>query len=182
MGTAAIVAFHLSLAARIRGTILMRKPWLLPSLAMFLMSAPAEESLPPGFDQWTNASLKSFAAKMHEDAAHDPHHFSVEQLADYPHDSSLWVHREGDGAVEWHKTQADVFFVQSGSATLLVGGTMVNAETVGPDEKRNGCIRGGTRIKLSPGDVVRIPPRVPHQVLLEGSHEFDYLVIKIKNY
>ena len=160
----------------------MKTAWLLSSLALFLVFGSAQESVPPGFDQWSNVSLKQLELKMHEDATQDPHHFSVEQLADYPHDSFLWVHREGDGAVEWHETQADVFFVQSGSAILLLGGMMLNAETVGPHEKRNGSIQGGTRVKLSPGDVVRIPPRVPHQVLLEGSHEFNYWVIKVKGY
>jgi mannose-6-phosphate isomerase-like protein (cupin superfamily) len=62
-------------------------------------------------------------------------------------DSVLLVHREADGQVEWHETQADVFVVQSGSARLVVGGTLV---------------------KLSRGDVVRIPA-LPHQLLLEGS-------------
>jgi len=42
--------------------------------------------------------------------------------------------------------------------------------------------QGGVRRKLSAEDVVRIPARVPHQVLLEGSHEFNYVVIKIKGY
>ena len=63
------------------------------------------------------------------------------------------------GRAEWHETQVDVFFVQSGSATLVFGGTLVNGETVGPHEKRNGTIQGGVRRKLSAGDVVRIPPR-----------------------
>ena len=70
----------------------------------------------------------------------------------------------------------------SGSATLLLGGTMVNGETVGPHEKRNGSIQGGVRRKMSAGDVVRIPPRVPHQVLLDGAHEFNYVVVKVKGY
>ena len=94
----------------------------------------------------------------------------------------MLVHREADGQAEWHETQADVFFVQSGSATLVFGGTLVNGETVGPHEKRNGTIQGGVRQRISAGDVVRIPPRVPHQLLLEGSHEFNYFVIKIKGY
>jgi uncharacterized RmlC-like cupin family protein len=59
---------------------------------------------------------------------------------------------------------------------------MVHAEAVGPHEKRNGSIEGGVRRKLSAGDVMRIPPRVPHQVLLDGAHEFNYLVVKIKGY
>ena len=72
--------------------------------------------------------------------------------------------------------------MQSGSATLVVGGTYLHGETVAPHEKRNGTIQGGIRRKLAPGDVIRIPARVPHQLLLEGSHEFTYLVVKGKGY
>jgi len=90
--------------------------------------------------------------------------------------------READGVVEWHETQADIFFVQSGSATLLVGGTMVGGETVEPHEKRNGSIQGGIRRKLAAGDVVRIPPKVPHQLLLDGAPNFTYFVVKVKGY
>ena len=149
---------------------------------LLLITVAAEESLPSGFKQWTAASLKQVAQKIHADAEQDPHHFAVEQLADFQNESVLLVHREADGQVEWHETQADIFFIQSGSATLLVGGTMLNAETVGPHEKRNGSIQGGHRKKLSPGDIVRIPPRVPHQVLLEGTPAFDYVAIKVKGY
>src|SRR6266513_2573585 len=111
-----------------------------------------------------------------------PHHFAVKQLTDFPNESFLLVHREADGQVEWHETQVDVFFVQSGSATLVVGGTLINGETVAPHEKRNGTIQGGTRQKLSAGDVVRIPARVPHQLVLGGAHEFNYFVMKVKGY
>ena len=55
-----------------------------------------------------------------------------------------------DGVPEWHENQADIFFVQSGTATLLVGGTMVGGETTEPHEKRNGTIQGGVKRKLSP--------------------------------
>ena len=82
-----------------------------------------------------------------------------------------------DGQPEWHETEADVFI-----ATLLVGGTLVGGETTAPHEKQNGKIEGGIRQKLSVGDVVRIPPRVPHQLLLDGGKEFGYFVIKVKGY
>ncbi len=58
----------------------------------------------------------------------------------------------------------------------------MNGETVAPHEKRYGTIQDGTRQKLSAGDIVRIPARIPHQVLLEGAHEFTYLVVKVKGY
>ena len=160
----------------------MKLKYLMSAVVFLLIAGVAQEPAPPGFGQWTTESLKRFEQKMHEDAVQDPHHFAVEQLADFPNDGYLWVHREADGQVEWHETQADVFFVRSGSATLLLGGTLVNGETVSPHEKRNGFIQGGIRRKLSAGDVVRIPPGVPHQVLLDGSHQFDYFVVKIKGY
>jgi mannose-6-phosphate isomerase-like protein (cupin superfamily) len=64
----------------------------------------------------------------------------------------------------------------------VVGGIYSNGETVAPHEKRNGSIQGGIRQKLSAGDIVRIPARVPHQILLDGSREFTYVVVKGKGY
>jgi mannose-6-phosphate isomerase-like protein (cupin superfamily) len=147
-----------------------------------VLGLPAQEAAPAGFELWTAASLKGTIQAITPAASADPHHVATRQLADYPSDLFMLAHRAGDGQVEWHETQADVFFVQSGSATLIVGGKLINAETVAPHEKRNGTIEGGVRRKLSPGDVVRIPAQVPHQIVLDGAPEFDYFVIKIKGY
>jgi len=160
----------------------MRRLCLLGGLVISVLVVRAQESGPPGFEQWTPASLKRLTSSLSAEAAGDPHHFAVRQLSDYSNESFLLVHREADGQVEWHETQIDVFFVQSGSATLLIGGTLLNGETVGPHEKRNGTIQGGVRRKISAGDVIRIPARVPHQVLLDGAHDFDYVVVKVKGY
>jgi mannose-6-phosphate isomerase-like protein (cupin superfamily) len=160
----------------------MRRLCLLGGLVISVLVVTAQESGPPGFEQWTPASLKQLTSSLSAEAAGDPHHFAVRQLSDYSNESFLLVHREADGQVEWHETQIDVFFVQSGSATLLIGGTLLNGETVGPHEKRNGTIQGGVRRKISAGDVIRIPARVPHQVLLDGAHDFDYVVVKVKGY
>ena len=160
----------------------MKKLWLLTLISIPLLAVRSEEPPPQGFEHWTPATLQRATQALAVDAATDPHHFAVKQLSDFPNEAFLLVHREADGQVEWHETQGDVFFVQSGSATLVVGGTYLNGETVAPHEKRNGSIQGGARQKLSAGDVVRIPARVPHQVVLDGAHEFTYLVIKVKGY
>jgi len=138
---------------------------------VFLIAIPflvvrSEEPVPQGFEHWTPANLQHAAQALGAEAATDPHHFAVKQLSDFPSEAFLLVHREADGQVEWHETQVDVFFVQSGSATLVAGGTY----------------QGGSRQKLSAGDVVRIPARVPHQLVLDGAHEFTYFVIKVKGY
>ena len=160
----------------------MNRSWLLSFLVIPLLSMVGQESTPAGFEHWSAASLKQLGQSLNQQAATDPHHVAVKQLSDFPNELFLLGHHVADGQVEWHETQAEVFVVQSGSATLLVGGTMVNGETVAPHEKRNGSIQGGVRQKLSAGDIVHIPARVPHQLLLDGSHEFTYFVIKVKGY
>ena len=154
-------------------------------LSLFALALPllmAQEPMPEGFEHWTANSLKQLDQTLKVEAGKNPHHIAVEHLKDFSNDQFMLSRREADGIVEWHETQADIFFVQSGSATLLVGGTLVGGETVEPHEKRNGTIEGGVRRKLSAGDVVRIAPKVPHQILLDGAQNFTYFVVKVKGY
>ena len=132
-------------------------------IAIALLMVSAEEKVPDGFQQWTGTFLKDLEQTLKTEADASSHHMSVRRLADFPQDTFMLSRRQADGIVEWHENQADVFFVQSGSATLLLGGTLVGGEVTEPHEKRNGTIQGGIKRKLSAGDVVRIPPQVPHQ-------------------
>ncbi len=150
------------------------------ALAMPLLAA--QETVPEGFEHWTADSLRQLDQTLKVEAGKNPHHIAVEHLKEFPNDQFMLSRREADGIVEWHETQADIFFVQSGSATLLVGGTLIGGETVEPHEKRNGTIQGGVRRKLSAGDIVRIAPKVPHQILLDGAQNFTYFVVKVKGY
>lgn len=151
-------------------------------LAVALLMVSAEEKAPDGFEQWTGMSLKELAPSLKTEADASSKHMASRRLADFPQEMFMIGRRQVDGVPEWHENQADIFFVQSGTATLLVGGTMVGGETTEPHEKRNGTIQGGIKRKLSPGDVVRIAPQTPHQILLDGSPEFTYFVVKIKGY
>src|SRR5271165_2152262 len=151
-------------------------------LALALIIAVAQETAPDGFELWTAASLTRLELGLKTVAGGNAHHSATKRLADFPNDTFMLSRRKADGIVEWHENQADVFFVQSGSTTLLVGGTMVGGEMTEPHEKRNGKIEGGVRRTLSVGDVVRIPARVPHQILLDESKGFTYFVIKVKGY
>ncbi len=160
----------------------MSKMWMAALLALPLLWAAPDADVPAGFGHWSREAIEQVEVKLDAGASTDPHHVAVQQLADYPNEAVMLVRRKADGQVEWHETQVDVIMVQSGSATLVVGGTMVNGETVAPHEKRNGTIEGGARVKLAAGDIVRIPPRTPHQLVLDGAKEFDYTVIKVKGY
>ena len=151
-------------------------------LVLALFMATAQETAPAGFQLWSATSLRQIEQELTTEASGNPNHLATKRLVDYPNDLFMLARRQADGVVEWHENQADIFLVQSGTATLVLGGNMVGGETTEPHEKRNGRIEGGIRRTLSAGDVVRIPPKTPHQILLEGSKGFTYFVIKVKGY
>jgi mannose-6-phosphate isomerase-like protein (cupin superfamily) len=160
----------------------MKRLWMLCLLGILLLPVTAQETVPSGLEHWTAASLKQMEGELRTEAAKDVRHLGLRRLGDFQNDLLLFAHREADGQPEWHETQADVFVVESGTATLLVGGTMVGAQITEPHEKRNGTIQGGVRQKMSAGDIIRIPAKTPHQVLLDGATEFTYFVVKVKGY
>lgn len=132
---------------------------------------------PEGIAHWTSAQLKGYekklAQKLNEQKA------ALEELGTFGNHSFLIAHREGSGQAEWHEKQADVFFVQTGEATLVVGGKVENGKTTAPGEIRGASIQGGERKKLGPGDIVHIPAKTAHQVLLDGGKQLTYAVVKI---
>lgn len=160
----------------------MSKRWLFGFILVPFSAVFPQITAPEGFQYWPATSTNQITRVLAQQASSDPHHFAVQQLGDFADEAVLLVHREADGQAEWHETQVDVVFVQSGSATLVVGGTLINGETVAPHEKRNGTIEGGFRQKVAAGDMIRIPPKTPHQFLLDGSKELSYVVVKVKGY
>src|SRR4029077_8493900 len=127
-------------------------------LAVPLLAAPPDVSI------WTAADLKAhngrLAQKLNEQKG------AFEQLASFGNHLTMLAHREGDGSAEIHETQVDFFFVQSGTATLVFGGDVRGARTTAAGELRGAAVKGGQRRTLNPGDVVHIPAKVPHQLLV----------------
>ena len=160
----------------------MKKLWLFCLFALPLWAVVPGDDAPKGFEFWNGHSFAELRKTLEPKAAADAHHVGLQKIADYPNDAVLEVHREADGTPELHETEVDIWFVQSGSGTLLVGGTLVGADTIAPHELRNGKIEGGERRKLAPGDVARIPAKTPHQALLDGAKELTYIVVKVKGY
>ena|SRR2546423_8421492 len=133
---------------------------------------------PPGFVIWKGDYLKGqekkLAAKMSDKVA-------TENLARYGNHLVMVAHREGNGQAELHETQADIFVVESGEATLVIGGTMPNRKTTAPNEVRSPSIQGGERKTLGPGDIVHIPAKIPHQLLVEAGKQITYAVVKVNS-
>jgi quercetin dioxygenase-like cupin family protein len=66
----------------------------------------------------------------------------------------------------------------AGGATLITGGTIVDATVSGPGEHRGPAIRGGSELAIAAGDVLTIRPGVPHWVkAVDG--RLRYMVVKV---
>jgi mannose-6-phosphate isomerase-like protein (cupin superfamily) len=72
------------------------------------------------------------------------------------------ANRREAGEVEYHDRTNHVFIMVEGEATLITGGTMVNARRTAPDQMRAASIDGGETHHLSKGDVITIPAKTPH--------------------
>jgi len=88
--------------------------------------------------------------------------------------------RTAPGEVEYHEHVADVMHVVSGTATVVTGGQMIAPYTVSPGEMRAAVLEGGTRHELGVGDVLVVPPGVPHH-FAAVSDPFLYLVAKVQD-
>jgi mannose-6-phosphate isomerase-like protein (cupin superfamily) len=137
-----------------------------------------QSSEPNGFHFWTHAELdgieNALAPKM------DAHKFKSDTLATAGNHRFMVVHREATGEVEYHAIEDDIVFIQSGSGTLVYGGTIVNARTTAPNEMRGDSITGGMERKVNPGDVITIPAKLPHQMKLEPGTQLNYFAVKVK--
>ncbi len=144
-----------------------------------LLSSTAMAADLPGFVIYRGADLKAYESKLAPKI--NEMKVAAVNLDRFGNHSTMIAHREGSGQVEIHEHMADVFVVQSGEATLVVGGEAENAKTIEPGELRGSSIRGGQRQQLGAGDIVHIPARVPHQVLVDPGKQFTYFVLKVQS-
>jgi hypothetical protein len=142
-----------------------------------LLMLPLLGSEPAGYKYWSAADLKGLARTLSEklDAK-----TSLEGLGTFGRDRAVMVHRNRSGVAEEHETDADLMVMVAGGGELIVGGTMRKPKKTAPGELRGPGIEGGVRHKLAPGDIVHIPPKTPHQMLLDPGTEISYFVLKAK--
>ena len=148
------------------------------TLAVGLLAAvPLGAAEPEGFVLWPNAELKAYGKKLAPKM--NAGKVASETLATFGNHLTMIAHREGDGEAELHDTQADVFVVQSGEATLVIGGELQKGRTTGPGEVRGPSIQGGSKRPLAAGDIAHIPAKTAHQLLIAPGKHFTYFVIKV---
>lgn len=88
--------------------------------------------------------------------------------------------RTASGGAEIHAHYDDLMIVEQGSATLVTGGSVIDAKTDNAGETKGSGIRDGKSQSLAVGDVVLVPAGVPHQVLIPPGTTYSAMVAKIK--
>jgi mannose-6-phosphate isomerase-like protein (cupin superfamily) len=142
-----------------------------------LLVLPLVGAEPVGYKYWSAAELKSMAKPLSNKSNVKT---SSDNLGNFGRDHALMIHREGSGVAELHETEADVIVVVSGAGTLIIGGTMPGSKHTAPGEVRAPSVEGGERQKIAPGDILHIPPKTPHQVMLEPGAQITYFTLKVK--
>ena len=95
-----------------------------------------------------------------------------------PHDISI-VHREGYTQPEIHELKWDLYVILDGSGTVLVGGERVGWVAGRPAEEQRPELRGAQAFEVTKGDMVHVPARVWHQVVLEPGAKMTYALINV---
>jgi mannose-6-phosphate isomerase-like protein (cupin superfamily) len=140
-------------------------------------AAPAGD--PAGYHLWRSAELKAFRNTLAPKIEPKFKYATSGSLASVGNYGFSMSHREGIGEVEYHETQADIMIVQSGEATVLYGGNMVDKTIKSPGELRSITSTGGTEVKIGVGDVMTIPAKMPHQVRVNPGKEITYMLVKV---
>jgi mannose-6-phosphate isomerase-like protein (cupin superfamily) len=147
------------------------------AIALMMAAAALPAGSPAGFDLWKSGVLQAFEKSLSPKI--NAQKVATQALVSYGNHNVLMAHREGDGEAELHETQVDVMVVESGEATLVVGGTVVDPRTTAPHEIRGPSIRGGEQQAVAAGDIVHIPINTPHQMLVASGKQITYFVVKI---
>jgi mannose-6-phosphate isomerase-like protein (cupin superfamily) len=104
---------------------------------------------------------------------------SGKTLADYGSYKLQLSVRTSSGGAEVHAHWDDVMTVETGSATLITGGTVIDGKTGADGETHGVKIDGGSSREIHPGDVLTIRAGTPHQLILKPGMVYGAVVVKI---
>ena len=146
-------------------------------MALFAVGGFAVQGGTAGVHVWRSTDIAAKGTALAQKL--DAQKLATEVIAKEGNRTFMVAHREGSGVAEWHEKEADVMFISAGQMTVVYGGSIVDAKTTAPGEMRGPSIRGGTETKLSAGDVLHIPAKVAHQMILAPGAKGTYFVTKV---
>jgi mannose-6-phosphate isomerase-like protein (cupin superfamily) len=134
---------------------------LVALLVVFAANAQQGAAAPPaGKTMVSAAEVTALIAKAKAERKDQPIIAqSLLQLA--PYNVSL-EYRASVGAAAVHETEAELFYVVDGSATLVTGGKLKEEKRTNPENLTGTGIDGGESRHVAKGDFVMVPDHTPH--------------------
>jgi mannose-6-phosphate isomerase-like protein (cupin superfamily) len=129
---------------------------------------------------WPAVKLKGYSSTLKATQNAKKTMTASEILSDLGNHKFEILRRDESGAGELHQNWTDVFVVQGGEATIVYGGKIEESRDTGNGEIRGPKVVGGKSQKLAAGDVLVMPPGVPHQTLVEPGKSFFTLIVKVQ--
>lgn len=149
---------------------------LIPILAAALIAAPcfSQTGAQVFSAKDVTSQMASLVAKAKTTGS------SGAKLGDYgSHAIELSV-RSKSGGAEVHAHFDDIFYVTQGRATLITGGTVLDAETGADGETHGSGIQNGQSHLIQKGDIVNIPAGTPHQLKIAPGELYASVVVKVR--
>ena len=121
----------------------------------------AAPQTPPDLTKATYVSAAELAAMVVKQPA--DRNGTISRLLQFPPYAVNIEHRVPVAqSASVHETEAELFYVIDGGATLVTGGKLIEPTRNGANLSSTKGVEGGVSQKLSKGDFVMVPAGVPH--------------------
>ena len=135
------------------------------SLITLIGFAAAASAQQPAVKTFTSAAdVTAMIAKARSERKPDQANFIQPLLQAAPYSVNLEYRMKAvDGTAAVHETEAEVFYVLDGSATLTTGGKLRAEKRSNAANLGGTGIDGGTSRRIAKGDFFLVPENTPHQ-------------------
>jgi len=151
---------------------------LIPILAAALFVVPALAQTGSSAEVFSGKEVAAQLTALAQKAR--PSGSSGATLGDYKSHAIKLSVRTASGGAEVHAHYDDIFVVTGGSATLITGGTVVDAKTAADGETKGTRIEEGKSQTITKSDIVHIPAGTPHQLIIAPGDTFSTIVVKVR--
>ena len=151
---------------------------LIPILAAALFVVPALAQTGSSAEVFPGKEVAAQLTALAQKAR--PSGSSGATLGDYKSHAIKLSVRTASGGAEVHAHYDDIFVVTGGSATLITGGTVVDAKTAADGETKGTRIEEGKSQTITKSDIVHIPAGTPHQLIIAPGDTFSTIVVKVR--
>ena len=160
----------------------MRKALTVAFALLSPISAEAQTLAPatlPVATDVTAAQIQAFIDALPRDAVSDRPIRTVEVTGDYRVGVyGVYRPQEFPGGANLHRVNTtEIYYMLSGTATLVTGGTITEPADANPSWQRGSGIEGGASRRVGPGDVIIIPGHTPHW-FSELDSDIEYLIFR----